>query len=232
MATNIVNRDVWLKERLALLDKEKKFTRARDDLSRSRRALPRVRVAADYVFDAPGGKQTLKDLFGDKQQLLIYHYMFANGWREGCKSCAFWIDGFEGLENHLAARDTSLVLVSSAPLAAFSDFKARMGWTLPWVSAAGSDFGRDYAVSFDPADLDAGKVDYNYRPTKLGSPEMPGLSVFQRDGDEVFHTYSTYSRGLDILNTTYNLLDLTPKGRDEDALPFTMDWLRRHDEYV
>jgi predicted dithiol-disulfide oxidoreductase (DUF899 family) len=228
----VVSREEWLKARTAHLANEKQFTKARDELSRQRRALPWVKVEKSYVFDAPGGKRTLADLFDGRSQLIVYHFMLGPGWEQGCKSCSFLADHFDGASVHLAHRDVTLVVVSRAPLAEIEAFKQRMGWRFPWVSSFGNDFNHDYHVSFTPEEMAKGKVYYNYREDEFGSEEAPGASVFYKDDTgQIFHTYSAYARGLDILLGTYNFLDLVPKGRDEDALDFTMAWVRHHDRY-
>lgn len=226
-AIRTVSRETWLAERKALLAEEKALTQAREDLARKRRALPWVRIDADYRFDTRQGERGLVDLFGDRGQLIVQHFMMGRDWREGCTSCSFWTDGFEGLTPHLAARDTALVLVSRAPLAAIEAYRSRMGWTLDWVSDTGR-FGADFGTSFEN---DGQAHPYNYGSGSFSGEEAPGLSVFSRRGDEVYHSYSTYARGLDMMNAAYHLLDLTPKGRDEAALPWTMAWLQRHDSY-
>lgn len=227
----IVSRAAWLEARKALLAKEKEATRLRDALSAARRELPMVRVDADYVFDGPGGRLTLRDLFGAHPQLLVYHFMFDPSWEEGCKSCSFFADTFNGAILHLRGRGTAFAAISRAPLAKLEAFRSRMGWTFPWLSSAESDFNYDFHVSFRPEDRAAGVTEYNYEKEKFPSGEAPGMSVFLRDGDEVFHTYSTYARGLDSLIATYNFLDLTPLGRDEGGLDYGMAWVRLHDRY-
>ncbi len=228
----IVSREEWLAARQALLAQEKEFTRTRDTLSRQRRELPWVRVEKPYHFDTAQGSASLADLFAGRSQLLVYHFMFPEAWADGCKSCAFWADNFNGIDVHLAHRDVTLTLVSRSPLAKLTAFKQRMGWTLPWASSLGSDFNFDYQVSFTAAELAAGDVTYNYERRKFPVVEAPGISTFIRnERDEVFHTYSCYARGLDMLNGAYHLLDLMPKGRDEGALPYSMDWLRLRDRY-
>jgi predicted dithiol-disulfide oxidoreductase (DUF899 family) len=224
-----VSREEWLVARKALLDQEKDLDRRRDALSAERRRLPRVKVDQAYAFDAPEGRVTLVDLFAGRRQLVVYHFMFDPSWDEGCKHCSFLADTFDGVVRHLAARDTSLVVISRAPLAKLEAFEKRMGWGFRWVSSAGSTFNFDYHVSFRPEDQATGE--YNYRNKGPGMPEAPGLSVFFREGDEVFHTYSTYARGLDHLLGTYGFLDLTPLGRDEEKLPYSMAWVRHHDRY-
>jgi len=228
----IVSQDDWLKARKQLLAKEKEFTRARDQLSAARRALPWVKVDKNYVFDSPGGKESLSDLFGGKSQLIIYHFMLGPGWVQGCPSCSFLADHFDGALIHLAQRDATLAVVSRAPLAEIATYKKRMGWKFKWVSSFGNDFNRDFHVSFTPDEKATGKVEYNYTMSEFPKEEAPGLSAFiKSDNGEVFHTYSSYARGLDILVGTYNFLDMAPKGRDEDSLPWSMAWVRRHDEY-
>jgi predicted dithiol-disulfide oxidoreductase (DUF899 family) len=231
MQHTIVSQDEWLAARKALLIKEKEFSKARDALSAARRALPWVKVEKNYVFDGPAGKETLADLFGGKSQLIVYHFMLGPGWVQGCPSCSFLADHFDGAVAHLAQRDVTLVGVSRAPLAEIEAYKKRMGWRFKWVSSYGTDFNRDYHVSFSKDEV-AGEVEYNYAKGKFPSEEAPGLSAFIKDETgSVFHTYSSYARGLDILLGTYNFLDMAPKGRDEDALPWSMAWVRRHDEY-
>jgi predicted dithiol-disulfide oxidoreductase (DUF899 family) len=227
----IVSRQEWTEARKAFLDKEKEFTRARDRLSAERRALPWVKVDKAYVFDTPEGKKTLAELFDGRSQLIVYHFMLGPNWEEGCPSCSFLADHFDGANIHLAQRDVTFVAISRAPLAEIEAFRRRMGWRFPWVSSFGSDFNFDYQVSF--ADVAVGKDgDYNYERQEIVSDEMPGASVFYKDETGgVFHTYSAYARGLDILVGAYNFLDLTPKGRDEAELPWTMAWVRHHDRY-
>ena len=231
MQHTIVSQDQWLAARKALLAREKEFSKARDQLSAARRALPWVKVDKTYVFDGPAGKEALAELFNGKSQLLVYHFMLGPGWVQGCPSCSFLADHFDGAVAHLAQRDVTLVVVSRAPLAEIDAYKKRMGWRFKWVSSYGSDFNRDYHVSFSKDEM-AGEVEYNYAMGKFPSEEAPGISAFIKDeAGGVFHTYSSYARGLDILLGTYHFLDFAPKGRDEDALPWTMAWVRRHDEY-
>lgn len=227
----IVSQDEWLAARKALLAKEKEFTRQRDALSATRRELPWVKVEKNYVFDGPHGKETLSDLFGGKGQLMVYHFMLGPGWVQGCPSCSFLADHFDGAAIHLAQRDVAFVVVSRAPLNEIETYKKRVGWRFKWVSSYGSNFNRDFHVSFTPEEKARGSVEYNYAKGTFPSEEAPGLSAFIKDGGAVFHTYSTYGRGLDIIIGTYNMLDLAPKGRDEAALPWSMAWVRRHDEY-
>jgi predicted dithiol-disulfide oxidoreductase (DUF899 family) len=232
MQHSVVSQKEWLAARKALLAKEKEFSRARDQLSAARRALPWVKVEKSYVFDGPAGKETLVDLFNGKSQLIVYHFMLGPGWKQGCPSCSFLADHFDGAVIHLAQRDVALVVVSRAPLPEIEAYQKRMGWKFNWVSSFGNDFNYDFHVSFTPEEKARGKVDYNYSLTEFPSEEAPGLSAFIRnEAGTIFHTYSSYARGLDILLGTYNFLDLAPKGRDEGALPWSMAWVRRHDEY-
>jgi predicted dithiol-disulfide oxidoreductase (DUF899 family) len=227
----IVSPEEWTKARKAFLAKEKEFTRARDRLSAERRALPWVKVDKAYVFDTPTGKKTLAELFDGRSQLIVYHFMLGPDWEEGCQSCSYLADHFDGASIHLAQRDVAFVAVSRAPLAKIEAFKQRMGWHFPWVSSFANDFNFDFHVSFKENEVGK-EVEYNYERQEIDSDEMPGASVFYKDETgAVFHTYSAYARGLDILVGAYNFLDLTPKGRDEDALPWTMAWVRHHDKY-
>jgi predicted dithiol-disulfide oxidoreductase (DUF899 family) len=228
----VVTQEEWIRERMAHLDREKELTRLRDRLTAACRELPWVKVDKAYVFEGPSGPRSLADLFRGRRQLIVFHFMFDPSWDEGCKSCSFWMDGFNGTAVHLDHRDVSLVLVSRAPIATLEAYRTRMGWDLTWVSSAHNDFNRDYHVSFTPEERDSGQAYYNYRRGSFGSSEAPGLSVFYKDDDgTIYHTYSCYARGLDMLNTAYNLLDLVPKRRDEAGLPYTMAWLRHHDRY-
>jgi predicted dithiol-disulfide oxidoreductase (DUF899 family) len=228
----VVSREEWVTARKELLVKEKALTRLRDALAAERREMPYVKVEQDYVFDAPGGKVALADLFGGKSQLIVYHFMLGPGWAEGCPSCSLLGDHFDGSVVHLAHRDAALVAVSRAPLAEIEAFKRRMGWRFRWVSSYGSDFNRDYHVSFAKEERVDGKVYYNYDLTTFPSEEGPGLSVFYKDSaGAVFHTYSCYARGLDILIGAYNFMDMLPKGRDEAGLKHGMAWVRHHDKY-
>ena len=226
----IVPHAEWVAARKALLAEEKEFNRLRDRLSEKRRDLPWERVEKDYVFDGPSGKATLAQLFAGKSQLLVYHFMFDPDWEAGCKSCSFWADNFSNIPIHLKHRDVSLVAISRAPLDKIEAFRKRMGWSFRWYSSHGSDFNFDYHVSFRPEDRAQGEVEYNYRPIKTTMSELPGISVFFRDEDgAVYHTYSTYARGLDMLNGAYHMLDLVPKGRDEEGRG--QFWVRLHDRY-
>ncbi len=232
MQHTIVSQDQWLAARKALLAKEKEFTRARDALSAERRTLPWVKIDKNYVFDGRAGKQSLADLFDGRGQLIVYHFMLGPGWKDGCPSCSFLADHFDGAAIHLAQRDVTLVVVSRAPLAEIEAYQQRMGWKFKWVSSFGTDFNHDFHVSFAPEEKARGKVEYNYSMTEFPSEEPPGLRVFANgEHGAVFHTYSSYARGLDILIGAYNFLDFAPKGRDEDKLPWSMAWVRRHDEY-
>ena len=227
----VVSREQWTAARRAHLAREKELTRLRDELSAERRALPWVRVEQDYRFQTPDGEASLADLFAGRSQLIVYHFMLGADWDEGCKSCSFWADNFQDIDVHLAARDVTLIAVSSAPLPRIEAFRKRMGWTHRWVSCAGSTFNQDYHVSFGPAQRHDGEIEYNYRTIKSSMTELPGVSVFFRDADgTVYHTYSCYARGLDMLNGAYHYLDLVPKGRDESG-PHAMSWVRLHDSY-
>lgn len=237
----VASREAWLEARRALLAREKDLTRAGDALAAARRALPMVPVERDYRFEGPDGPATLRDLFSGRRQLAVYHFMFAPGWSEGCSGCSYLVDNVGHLA-HLHARDTSLVLVSRAPLAAIEPFRARMGWTVPWYSSHDSTFNYDFHATTDGS---VAPVEYNYRDGRtlalLGEEyhvagEQPGVSVFLRDGERVFHTYSTYARGLDQLVGTHAWLDLTPFGRGEGwggmpDLGRGRDWVRHHDRY-
>jgi predicted dithiol-disulfide oxidoreductase (DUF899 family) len=228
----IVSREQWIEARKAHMAQEKEYTRARDRLSEARRALPWVKVDKNYSFDSPDGRKTLAELFKGRSQLVVQHFMFAPDWNEGCKSCSFWADGFERIIPHLAARDTTLVAVSRAPLEKLLAFAKRMGWTFDWLSSAGSDFNYDFAVSFTPEQIKSGAKLYNFGTSGFGIEDAPGISVFYRDeAGDIFHTYSCFARGLDMMNATYHYLDLTPLGRHEEGLPYPMDWLRLRDQY-
>jgi predicted dithiol-disulfide oxidoreductase (DUF899 family) len=228
----VVSQEEWLQARLELLEKEKAFTRLRDQLSQQRRDLPWVKVVKNYMFDTPQGQETLADLFEGRSQLVIYHFMLGPDDEEGCKSCSFWADNFNGIIPHLNQRDVTMIAVSRAPLQKLQAFKKRMGWSFKWVSSFNSDFNFDYDVSF-PATETPVQYTYNYEPTESTGGESPGISVFYKNADgEVFHTYSCYARGLDMLNTAYHYLDLVPKGRDESALRWPMAWVNYHDLYA
>ena len=225
----IVNHEEWIAARRRLLAKEKEFTRLRDQLSRERRELPWEHVRKEYAFASAAGRKTLADLFAGHSQLIVYHFMYAPDWEIGCRGCSFWADNFNGIVPHLGARDVSLVAVSRAPLEKLQAQARRFGWTFPWVSALGDEFNFDYGVSFSPAALEHGSACYNYAEQKLESTEMPGISAFFRDGKEIYHSYSTYGRGLDMLNAAYHYLDIAPKGRDEEGLAFPMQWVTQPD---
>lgn len=228
----IVTHKQWIAARKSFLRKEKAFTRKRDHLSAQRRALPWEKVETIYTFHASRGNVTLHDLFENHPQLIVYHFMFGHDWEEGCPGCSYLADHFDGMLPHLHARNTAFSVISHAPLEKILPFKDRMGWHFPWVSSFGSAFNHDFNVSFSREEMQAGKVYYNYEKQEFPSEEAPGLSVFFKNKDgEIFHTYSTYGRGLDILVGTYNYLDLTPLGRDEAKLERPMQWLRHHDRY-
>ena len=230
--SKVVSAAEWLAARKEYLAKEKEFNRLRDELSRQRRELPWEKVEEKYVFDGPKGKQTLADLFDGRSQLIVYHFMFGPGWKEGCPLCSYLADHFDGAIVHLPNRDVTFAVVSRAPLAEIEPFKKRMGWRFNWFSSFGSDFNYDYHVSFTKDEMAKGKMYYNYDVRGFPQEEGPGASVFYKDAaGNVFHTYSSYARGLDILVGTYNFLDLVPKGRDEDGLAFSMSWVRHHDRY-
>jgi len=238
-AHKVVSHDEWVAARKKHLAKEKEFTRLRDQLSRERRGLPWELVEKDYTFEGESGKVSLQDMFGGRSQLVIYHAMFNPAtagpdtpWTAdaACFVCSWWMDNFNGITVHLNHRDITMAAVSRAPYAAIAAYRERMGWSFPWFSSATNDFNYDYHVSFTADELNAGKVEYNYRPTPWSGTEAPGISVFLKDGDKLYHTYSTYERGLDMLNVAYHYMDLAPKGRDEgdDGVG---EWLHRHDEY-
>ena len=231
MRNRVVSHEEWLKARLELLAAEKEFTRQRDALTRRRMAMPWERVEKSYQFEGPSGALSLADLFDGHSQLIVYHFMLGPDWEEGCRSCSFWADNFDGIPIHLNHRDVTFTAVSRAPLPKIEAYKKRMGWSFPWVSSYGSDFNYDFHVSFTEDQLAAGKVDYNYGLVE-GFEELPGLSVFYKnERGEVFHTYSCYARGIDMVNGAYQFLNLVPKGRDEDGFEFSMEWVRRHDQY-
>jgi predicted dithiol-disulfide oxidoreductase (DUF899 family) len=227
----IASKSDWTAARRAFLEKEKAFTRARDELAAARRALPWEKVETNYVFESENGNATLADLFRGKSQLIVYHFMYGPDWEAGCKSCSFWGDNFDRIVVHLNARDTNLVLVSRAPLERLLAYRKRMGWSTEWVSSLGNSFNHDFAVSFTPDEIASKANNYNFGTQHFSMDEAPGISVFAKDGGGIYRTYSTYSRGLDMLNGAYHLLDLVPKGRDEAALSYGMEWLRRRDEY-
>ena len=235
----VVSHDEWVAARKKHLAKEKELTHLRDQLSRERRQLPWERVGKDYVFEGATGTVSLDDVFEGRSQLVVYHAMFNpetaaphTTWTvdAACYACSFWMDNFNGITVHLNHRDITMVAVSLAPYGAIAAYRERMGWTFPWYSSMDSDFNFDYHVSFTRAEVDAAGVEYNYRRFPATGTESPGISVFLRDEHAVYHTYSTYERGLDMLNVAYHYMDLVPKGRDEGEGGMS-EWLRRHDEY-
>jgi predicted dithiol-disulfide oxidoreductase (DUF899 family) len=227
---NVVSNNAWLAARKELLAAEKALLRQRDQVTRQRQAMPVVRVDKDYRFDTARGVATLSELFGDASQLIVYHFMLGPNAEQPCRSCSFWAEHYDAVRVHLVQRDVNLVCVSRAPLAKIDDVRARMRWQFPWVSSYGSDFNADFGVTFEESQ--AGQHLYNFGTQAARAGESPGLSVFIREGREVFHSYSTYSRGLDPLNATYQLLDLVPKGRDESQLPWPMAWVKLKHDYA
>ena len=227
----VVSPKAWLAARKRLLVKEKKFSKLRDLLNRQRRELPWANVEKAYVFDGPDGRKTLAELFDGKSQLIVYHFMFGPGWGEGCPHCSFWADHYDSVNVHLGQRDTALAVISRAPWKEIEPFKKRMGWRFQWLSSNGNDFNFDYFVSFKPEAVQSGKAVYNYAKLEMDIDEREGVSAFFKDkhGD-LYHTYSSYARGIDLMNTTYNFLDLTAKGRDENP-DAPQDWVRYHDKY-
>jgi predicted dithiol-disulfide oxidoreductase (DUF899 family) len=229
----VVSHAEWIAARKNFLNKEKEFSRLRDELSRQRRELPWEKVEKKYVFEGPRGKETLSDLFGGLSQLIVYHFMLGPGWNEGCPGCSFVSESVDGAVVHVAQRDITLLAVSRATLPEIEAFKKRMGWRFKWVSSFGNEFNFDYHVSFTKDEVTKGEGYYNYEVSRSIGEERPGASVFYKnEKGELFHTYSTYERGLDMLIAAYNYIDLTPKGRDESGLNHPMDWLRHHDRYV
>jgi predicted dithiol-disulfide oxidoreductase (DUF899 family) len=228
----IVTREKWLEARLDLLAAEKDLTRRSDEVARLRRQLPWVRVEKNYDFEGPDGRETLADLFGGRSQLIVQQFMLAPGWEQGCKSCSFMADHTDGMAVHLAHRDATMAAISRAPIAEIEQFRRRMGWQFRWVSSYGTDFNYDFGVSFTPEERAKGKIDYNFGDWRLVGEEWPGVSVFAKDdAGNVFHTYSTYGRGVEVMMGTYRMLDLTPKGRDETGDAARMGWVRHHDRY-
>ncbi len=228
----VVSKSQWLRARSELLAKEKELTRLGDELSRQRRELPWTRVDKQYVFQSPQGNKSLADLFNGRSQLATYHFMFGPDWAEGCPGCSYVTDHMDGALEHLQARDVSLVLISRAPLEQLLAFKKRMGWHIPWVSSAGGDFNHDFGVSFTKEEVASGAKAYNFGTTVPHGEENPGLSFFYKDpSGALFHTYSTFGRGLETLLGTYAILDRAPKGRDEESLASPMAWVRHHDKY-
>ena len=228
----IVSKNEWIEARKVLLKKEKEFTKLRDQLSQQRRDLPWVAVDKEYVFDGPNGKETLSELFDGRSQLIVYHFMYDPTWDVGCPSCSFWADNFNDIIVHLNQRDVAMIAISKAPYNKIAAYKKRMVWDFKWVSSFDTDFNFDYHVSFTQEELTKKKAFYNFISQDPSASEREGLSVFYKDpSGKIFHTYSAYERGIDILNNTYNYLNLVPKGRDEDSYDFPMAWVRRHDEY-
>jgi len=228
----VVSPEKWLAARRDLLREEKEFTRLQDKINARRRAMPWEKIEKNYTFDSPAGKVSLADLFAGQSQLIVQHFMLGPGWEEGCKSCSFMMDDFNTAAVHLPARDVAFAAISHAPLAEILPFKKRMGWHVNWVSSHGTDFNRDYHVSFTEDELAKGKVHYNYGMQEFPQTEAPGISVFARDATgTVYHTYSTFGRGVEVIMGTYRLLDMVPKGRDEDEAEYGMQWLRHHDRY-
>jgi len=229
---NTVEKSERTSARRELLAAEKSLQAARDELAIKRRALPAIRLEVDYEFLGENGSQSLTSLFGDQSQLLVYHFMFHPDWDEGCKSCSFWADSFDGAIAHLTARNVAFAVISRGPLDKLLAYRQRMGWSFPWLSSLGSSFNYDFEVSFTPEQMKGKSATYNYDDGADVGSEMPGVSVFRRDDDgAIYHTYSCFARGLDTLNPVYQLLDLVPKGRDEADLPYPMDWVRRNDDY-
>jgi predicted dithiol-disulfide oxidoreductase (DUF899 family) len=231
-AHKIVPENEWVESRKALLKKEKEFTILRDQLSQQRRDLPWVTVNKEYVFEGPNGKQTLSELFDGRSQLIVYHFMFDPSWEAACLHCSFWADNFNRIIVHLNQRDVTMIAVSRAPYSKLAAYRKRMGWDFKWVSSCDTDFNFDYHVSFTPEELAKKEAFYNFVTQDPHSSEREGVSVFYKDpAGRVFHTYSAYARGIDMLNVAYHYLDLVPKGRDEAGHEFTQFWVRRHDEY-
>ena len=230
-ATSIVDDDQWLHQRRQLLEKEKELARLGDELAEARRQMGWRRVRKGYYFETLSGQASLLDLFGDHDQLIVQHLMFAPEADEGCPMCSFWADGYDAMITHMHQRNANFVAVSRAPLEKLSMYQARMGWSFPWVSCGDSDFNYDFDVTATEDEMAEGTTQYNYRDSPTRTRDMPGISVFARDGEEIYHTYSTYARGLDRLNAAYAYIDLLPRGRNEGDLPFPMAWVRRHDTY-
>jgi predicted dithiol-disulfide oxidoreductase (DUF899 family) len=227
----IVSHDEWVAARKRFLAKEKAFTHQREALSQERRELPWERVTKEYLFEDREGRQTLADLFDGRRQLIVYHFMYEPDWDIGCPGCSFWADNFNGIIPHLHQRDVSLVATSQAPLHKLQAQAKRFGWSFKWLSCDGNDFNRDFKVWFAPEALARDEALYNYDSVKVAGPSWPGISVFVKDGDQLFHTYSTYARGLDMVNAAYHFLDMAPKGRDEASLPFPMAWVKHRIAY-
>ena len=226
----VVTQKDWLAARKKLLVKEKKFSKLRDKMNAERRKLPWVKIEKDYVFDGPDGKVTLADLFYGKSQLIIYHFMFGPAWEEGCPYCSFWADHYDSVNHHIGQRNTAFAVVSRAPWKEIEPFKKRMGWKFKWVSSFGTDLNFDFNVSFTSEELKTGKAIYNFAPLDMDIDEREGVSAFYQERGDIYRTYSSYARGIDLMNTTYNFLDLTAKGRDENP-EHSQDWVRFHDKY-
>jgi predicted dithiol-disulfide oxidoreductase (DUF899 family) len=225
-----VSHDQWMSARKKLLAKEKKFSRERDAVTKLRRELPWEKMEKQYIFDSPDGKESLADLFGKRNQLLVYHFMFAPQWKEGCAHCSFWADHYDAMGVFLAARDTAFAVISRAPMSKIRPFMKRMGWKFKWVSSGQNDFNYDLMVSFPPEQYEAGHIFYNYDDQKKEvTSDREGASAFYKHKGTVYHTYTTYARGIDLLNSTYNWLDLTAKGRDEGDMG--QSWVKFHDRY-
>jgi len=232
MRNDVVSHSEWVEARKTLLEKEKDFTKLRDQLSAQRRGLPWEKVEKDYEFEGLGAAVKLSDLFEGRSQLIVYHFMYGPDWEAGCPSCSYLADHFNAAIIHLNHRDVSFIAVSRAPVDILEAYKKRMGWDFLWVSSSSNDFNRDYDVSFTEEEIERGDAYYNYKNQGFPSTEAPGASVFYKDSDgTVYHTYSVFERGLDMFITAYHYLDIVPKGRDEHGLSYTMEWLRRHDEY-
>jgi predicted dithiol-disulfide oxidoreductase (DUF899 family) len=228
----VVSESEWIEARKSLLKKEKEFTVLRDQLNQQRRDLPWKAVSKDYVFEGPRGKEMLAELFDRRSQLVVYHFMFDPSWDEGCLHCSFWADNFNKIIVHLNHRDVTMIACSRAPYSKLAAYQKRMGWDFKWVSSYDSDFNFDYGVSFTPEELNKKEVFYNYNLESTPSAEREGLSVFYKDSaGKVFHTYSAYARGIEMINAAYHILDLVPKGRDEEGQDFRQFWVRRHNEY-
>jgi predicted dithiol-disulfide oxidoreductase (DUF899 family) len=228
----VVSHEEWIEARRRHLAREKELTHLRDQLAQERRELPWEKVDKHYVFDGAKGKESLADLFEGRNQLVVYHFMFDPSWDEGCKSCSFWIDNLDGIVVHLSHRDVSFVAISRAPYETIQAYRRRMGWRVKWLSSFANDFNRDYHVTFTPEEQASGHVYYNYTPAPRPGSEAPGISVFYRDTDgAIYHTYSAYGRGIEVVNAAYQVLDLVPKGRDEAGFSYPMEWLERHDAY-
>ena len=229
----VVSHQEWLSARTAFLAKEKEFTRLRDELSQQRRALPWEAVRKDYAFEGPGGKQSLPELFDGRSQLIVYHFMFDPSWEAGCPHCSFWADNFNDIIVHLNQRDVTLIAVSRAPYKKLAEYEKRMGWNFNWFSSSETDFNFDYHVSFTPEEIAKKEAFYNFKLQDPHRAELQGVSLFYKDpGERVFHTYSAYARGIDMLNTAYHYLDLAPKGRNEAGQgPNPQAWGRPHDQY-